>query len=137
MICQCTQCRKGTSSLFLVVHRLEPASCFSWLSEPTTLKDYQASPGANRGFCAECGSLVYWKRISKDRISLAVGTVDALYMFGEGADGIEVPEGGFGKALVSGLGLCEFTGNEIKGVTDDMPLLNRGTRSAGENPVDS
>lgn len=137
MICQCTQCRKGTASLFFVAHRVEPASgAFRWTKEPATLKDYSASPGALRGFCSVCGSQVYWRRKGLDRISFAVGTVDALYMFGEGADGVEVPMEGFGKALASGLGQCEWAGNEIKGVTDDMPLLFRGRRSLGDDEVD-
>jgi len=130
MICLCTQCRKNTSSLFYVAHRLEPASSFRWLGDPSTLKLFRASAAAERAFCADCGSFMFWRRVGgEDRLSFAVGTVDALYLIGEGAaEGSGIPEGGFGRALASGRGLVEWTAGEIKGVTDDMPLLHRGKR---------
>ena len=63
--CQCTQCRKQTSTLFLVSHRIRPAStAYRFTTPTTTLKDFEASPRAQRGFCAACGSLLYWR--SKD-----------------------------------------------------------------------
>ena len=137
MICQCSQCRKGTASLFFIAHRVAPASGFRWLKDPTTLKNYQASPAADRGFCGECGSWLYWRPRGHDRLSIGVGTVDPLYLAGDGADGVEVPEGGFGRALASGCGQAEWTRCEIKGVTDDMPLLHRGRRSAEDDAADA
>lgn len=62
---------------------------------------------------------------SSERITIAVGTVDPLYLFGEDADGKDVPEGGFGRALASGGGNHEWCRNEIKGVTDQIPILGR------------
>ena len=114
-----------------------PSAHFRWLADPKTLKKYHASAEAERGFCAECGSMIYWRKLERDKLSIAVGTVDPLYLFGEGADGVEVPREGFGRALASGLGQADFTGNEISGVTDDMPLLNRGRRSVGDGAQNS
>lgn len=119
-----------------MAHRVAPRSAFKWLKDPATLKDYSASPGRFRGFCSECGSQIYWHREDKDRISFTVGTVDSLYLIGEGADGVEVPKDGYGRALASGLGQHEWVGNAIKGVTDDMPLLCRGRISLTDDLYD-
>ncbi|SPO03248.1 uncharacterized protein DNG_05930 [Cephalotrichum gorgonifer] len=128
--CQCTQCRKNLSSLFLACHRIKPASCFQWTTDTSTLKHYRASKLASRPFCIECGSTIgYFPAVEGyDYVCIAVGTVDALYLFGEGADGVVVPKEGFGRALVNGLGPNLWCKNEIKGVTDNIPLLNRSER---------
>ncbi|KAH8678015.1 Mss4-like protein [Xylariales sp. PMI_506] len=141
--CQCTQDRKCTGSLWFQSHDLQPSTLFRWTSPTASLKDYSASPTALRGFCTGCGSFLYWKpvgsdddagaeREGQDRICIAVGSVDPLYLFGEGADGVEVPEGGFGFALANGGGRHLWCDNEIKGVTDKLPILGyeRGTRWA-------
>jgi len=52
--------------------------------------------------------------------------VDPLYLFGDGAgEGNGVPKGGYGIALANGGGSHEWCGNEIKGVTDNIPFLGR------------
>jgi len=56
-------------------------------------------------------------------VSFSIGTIDPLYLFGEGADGVEVPKEGFGLALANGLEGSIWKENEIKGVTDRMELL--------------
>ncbi|KAI0400652.1 Mss4-like protein [Xylaria palmicola] len=129
--CQCTQCRKNTGSLFFPSHRL-PLSAFRWTSSTTdALGRYNATPGAERGFCTRCGSFLYWRRASPDsgEITIAIGTVDPLFLFGEGADGVGVPKQGFGVALANGGGGHEWCANEIPGVTDEMGYLHgRGKR---------
>lgn len=60
---------------------------------------------------------------------MAVGTIDPLYLIGEGAgEGGEVPKTGFGNVLVNAKGHHEYTVCEIKGVTDGMEYLWKGTR---------
>ncbi|GAB1319170.1 hypothetical protein MFIFM68171_09380 [Madurella fahalii] len=130
--CQCTQCRKQTGSLFFSYQTVTPSAAFQWISPSTsTLKLYQASPMAERAFCGDCGSFIYWKAKDSDRVSFTLGTVDPLYLFGEGADGKEVPEGGFGMALANGGGEHSWCKNEIKGVTDEASLgfMKKGTRT--------
>lgn len=41
-----------------------------------TLLWYCATAQARRGFCATCGSALFWQRISSDRISVAAGSLD-------------------------------------------------------------
>ncbi|KAI8623323.1 Mss4-like protein [Xylariaceae sp. FL1651] len=130
--CQCTQCRKNTGSLFYPAHSVSQSSAFRWTGASTdTLGHYRATPDAERGFCTRCGSFMYWKRIKPgaDNLSVAVGTIDPLFLFGEGADGVEVPKGGFGMALANGAGGHEWCDNEIPGITDKMGCLSeRGRR---------
>ncbi|KAM0426417.1 hypothetical protein ACHAPT_008464 [Fusarium lateritium] len=138
-ICQCTQCRKQTGGLFYASYSV-PTTALEWTSDTTkTLKKYHATEGTNRGFCQNCGTFLFWHPEGSETISFSIGSVDALYLFGEGAGKTgnnEVPQEGFGRALCSGLGNVEWCCNDIKGVTDDMPLLLRGTRHQGDSRDD-
>jgi hypothetical protein len=114
--CQCTQCRRNTGSLFFSAHAV-PVSSFAYTTPTTTLKNYYATAGCQRGFCTECGSFLYWNSEGDDTIELAVGCFDPEFLFGEeGAGG----RGGFGLALAGGRGTNFWCLNEIKGVTDQM-----------------
>jgi hypothetical protein len=112
-----------------------PYSAFKWTKDPKTLKTFIAiAGGAPRGFCGDCGSWIYFRSEGADRITVTYGSIDPLYLWGEGADGVEVPKGGFGKALASGLGGHWYTDNAIPEVTDNIPLLNKGgDRFRGDN----
>ena len=111
-----------------------PSSLFTWTTPTTTLRNYYCSPGNARGFCSGCGTFLYWRRESGPNINIAIGTVDPLYLFGEGWEksGGEVPKGGFGRALANGCGGHEWTWNEIPGVTDGLDLVGAGERGRGE-----
>lgn len=130
-------CRKGTSSLFYMYHQV-PRSAFTWTTPTDTLKDYYHTEGNARGFCRECGTFLYWRRDGGHNTSIPVGTVDPLYLFGEGweeSNG-KVPQGGFGRALANGCGGHEWVANEIPGVTDKLDLVGgdgRGTRVKTED----
>ncbi|KAK3390771.1 Mss4-like protein [Podospora didyma] len=143
--CQCTQCRKQTASLFLLSHNA-PDAAFQLTGDLSALKHFNASPSAERGFCSQCGSFLYWRPKNRPNpyYCFTVGTVDPLYLFGEGADGVEtggqdepVPKGGYGVALASGQGHHYYCANEIPGVTDNIPLLGLGgkggTRFQGDD----
>ncbi|KAI1418850.1 Mss4-like protein [Xylaria sp. FL1777] len=134
--CQCTQCRKNTGSFFLASHHVA-CSAFRWTSADTdSLRRYNTTPAAERGSCTKCGSFLYWRRVipEADSIHVAVGSIDPLFLFGEGADGVEVPMGGFGVALANGTGGHVWCANEIPGVTDKMEYLHeRGRRWAEDN----
>ncbi|KXJ92798.1 Mss4-like protein [Microdochium bolleyi] len=150
--CQCTQCRKNVSHLFFMYYKV-PKSGFRWFTSdsttsnadlvdfstsPKALKHFQASKGHSRGFCTECGSMMYWSRDAGPNVSVAIGTVDPLYLFGEGAGGDgearDVPKGGYGLVLASGGGGHEWIQNEIPGVTDKLSILGfvRGERCVSE-----
>ncbi|ETS79486.1 hypothetical protein PFICI_09339 [Pestalotiopsis fici W106-1] len=133
--CQCTMDRKATGSLWFQYHQVRANSAFRFTSPTASLKHYISSAGTQRGFCGECGSFLYVRPAASEdykRVTIAVGSVDALYLFGEDADGDEVPVGGFGRALANGWGDHEWCHNEIPGVTDKISILGyeRGKRWA-------
>ena len=69
--CHCTQCRKQTGHYFASsdVPRaaLHVTGNVSW---------YASSEKVRRGFCARCGSTLFWDPIRKDRIAIALGAFD-------------------------------------------------------------
>ncbi|KAK3306825.1 uncharacterized protein B0T15DRAFT_552908 [Chaetomium strumarium] len=126
--CQCTHCRKQTGSLFVSVHMVTPASTsFYFITDTRTLQANRINETAEYLICKCCGSFICWRLTSAwtDLVCFTVGTVDPLYLFGEGADGVEVPWEGFGMALANGGGTHLYCMNEIRGVTDEIEILGR------------
>ncbi|KAF5692731.1 glutathione-dependent formaldehyde-activating gfa [Fusarium denticulatum] len=132
-ICQCTQCRKQTGSFFLATLNA-PVSAIEWQGDSEDkIKRYRKSENIARGFCGDCGSFLFWHPNGRD-VSIAIGSLDPLYLFGEGVeDKSEVPTDGFAKEIFSGHFKVEFCESEIKGVTDDMPILHKGQRYQGDS----
>ncbi|RKK12512.1 hypothetical protein BFJ66_g2059 [Fusarium oxysporum f. sp. cepae] len=133
-ICQCTQCRKQTGSFFLATLTV-PVSAIEWQGDSVDkIKRYRKSKNIARGFCGDCGSFLFWHPDGKD-ISVATGSLDAMYLFGEGVEDTKggVPQEGFAKEIFSGHFNVEFCESEIKGVTDDMPILHKGKRCQGDS----
>jgi len=109
-----------------------PYASVTWTTTLDTLKKFYCTEGNARGFCGECGTFLFWRHESGPNISIAIGTVDPLYLFGEGWESTngEVPKGGFGRALASSGGGHEWVQNEIPGVTDNLELVGVGGRGA-------
>ncbi len=72
--CHCGQCRKQ-SGHFWCATNAEDAD-FK-LTAQDGLRWYDASDIAKRGFCANCGSFLFWKRQGADRIAIAMGSFDS------------------------------------------------------------
>jgi hypothetical protein len=70
-------------------------------------------------------------------VCFTIGSVDPLYLFGDGADGVEVPKKGFGLALGNAEGGHYWVGNEVKGLTDEGGLLPLGKDGRGGKFVDN
>ncbi|MEM9844981.1 MAG: GFA family protein [Pseudomonadota bacterium] len=70
-VCHCPQCRKQSGHLWSSAYAPEPAvkieGPVSW---------YEASATAKRGFCARCGSFLFWKAHDEDTMSFALGAID-------------------------------------------------------------
>ena len=107
-----------------------PFTSLTWTTPTETLKNYHCTEGHARGFCSQCGSFMYWRREAGPNISVAIGTVDPLYLFGEGWEKTqgEVKPGGFGRALANSCGGHEWVQNEVPGVTDNLELVGVGGR---------
>ena len=76
--CHCSQCRKQSG------HFWASSGCaiedFNLLTEES-LKWYRASDFASRGFCAKCGSALFWKHDGEDRMSFSAGSLDGAESF--------------------------------------------------------
>lgn len=70
--CHCTQCRK--SSGHYVAATQAAADDIEIAGE--TLRWFRSSEVAERGFCAACGSNLFWRRFGDPRISIMAGTLD-------------------------------------------------------------
>jgi hypothetical protein len=73
IVCHCIQCRKQTGSM---MHSTSVSINKFRLTEQRGLKWYRASDIAARGFCGDCGSVLFWKPDTADRISFTAGSID-------------------------------------------------------------
>lgn len=71
--CHCIECRKS-SGHYTAATSVKPEDLN--LVNSTGLSWYRSSETAQRGFCRECGSTLFWKPDSGDRVSIYVGSVD-------------------------------------------------------------
>ena len=73
VMCHCTQCRRSTGHVMASTaarhadFRLVVGDGLAW---------YPSSGEARRGFCARCGSTLFWQGVGRDYISIAAGTLD-------------------------------------------------------------
>lgn len=71
--CHCGQCRKQSGHYWASTNvkeadvKIEGADKLTW---------FQSSPKVKRGFCAQCGSFLFWNANTKDQIAIALGAFD-------------------------------------------------------------
>jgi hypothetical protein len=70
--CHCNQCRK-TSGHYVAATQAHRDNV---TIRSQTLKWFQSSQTAERGFCGTCGSNLFWRRFDTDLISIWAGTID-------------------------------------------------------------
>ena len=71
--CHCNQCRKQTGTYMSAT----AASNDDFkLTEARGLKWFRSSESAQRGFCGECGSVLFWKGDGLNYTSIAAGSID-------------------------------------------------------------
>ncbi|MBS0397820.1 MAG: GFA family protein [Proteobacteria bacterium] len=71
--CHCSQCRR-TSGHFVAATSIA-ADRLELLSD-ATLRWYESSATARRGFCSRCGGNLFWRRKEGPEISIMAGTLD-------------------------------------------------------------
>lgn len=74
MICHCTQCAQWTGHQ--VAATAVSPDRMRLTKGTNALRWYRSSDHAERGFCATCGSSLFWRRVSGDSISVMAGTLD-------------------------------------------------------------
>jgi hypothetical protein len=73
VMCHCKQCQRQTGSVMAATaSRLQDFRLLA--QEP--LRWFAASSEAQRGFCANCGSTLFWQAHGRDYVSIAAGTLD-------------------------------------------------------------
>ncbi len=70
--CHCSQCRKQSGHFWASAH--VPDQNLT-LTTQDSLRWYNASGTAKRGFCSTCGSFLFWKHNDEDNISVAMGAL--------------------------------------------------------------
>src|SRR5215467_598152 len=73
VLCHCTQCRRSTGH-FMAATAARHVDFR--LTEESELRWYVSSDSARRGFCARCGSTLFWQGAGRDYVSIAAGTLD-------------------------------------------------------------
>ena len=69
--CHCTQCRKTTGHFW--------AACSAASDDIAVTGDvtwFRSSDTAERGFCATCGSTLFWRLDGEGRTSFSAGAID-------------------------------------------------------------
>ncbi len=71
--CHCGQCRRtsGHHGAFAAAAKADLA-----VTEARGLKWYESSDLARRGFCAACGSTLFWEAHERDETAIAAGSLD-------------------------------------------------------------
>lgn len=72
--CHCTQCRKQSGHVWASTDVPRAAVTINGADRLTW---YQSSPKVRRGFCANCGSVLFWDPPGRDTIAIAMGAFDA------------------------------------------------------------
>ena len=68
--CHCSQCRRQTGLYYATT---DAALSEVEISGREKIGAYRASPDAERAFCRDCGSALYWRGDGEARISLMAG----------------------------------------------------------------
>ncbi len=71
--CHCPQCRKQTGTYMSATACADQDLVFT---RTGGLKWYRSSDEAKRGFCGDCGSVLFWKYDGRDTTSIAAGAID-------------------------------------------------------------
>ena len=71
--CHCGKCRKHSGHYFASTDVLKSAVT---IRGEENISWYRSSEQVRRGFCAACGSSLFWDPLSKDKIAVAMGAFD-------------------------------------------------------------
>ena len=72
--CHCSQCRRQTGLYFAATDANDRD--FRLTAGEDMVQWYRSSPEAQRGFCRQCGTVLFWKADDSERISILAGSFD-------------------------------------------------------------
>jgi len=76
LVCHCSECRRwtGAAAAFTACRRerlaFDDQRGLRWIDSPAS------DAHARRGFCAECGSSLFWDAPGRDYVAIAAGSLD-------------------------------------------------------------
>jgi hypothetical protein len=87
-ICHCRMCQKAAGNIFISLVGT-PKDALEWTrGKPAT---WLSSAHVERGFCARCGTPLFYNDVTVDRLNLTIGSLDHPEQFPPvGQDGTEV-----------------------------------------------
>ena len=112
--CHCSQCRRQSGHHYAATN---VADADLDITGAERLTWYRASDFARRGFCATCGSALFWKRDGADDISIMAGAFDRPSGL-EGGIHIFVADKGDYYEIADGLPQYERSSSDVKVVGD-------------------
>ncbi len=71
--CHCSQCRRGHGAAAAYAATARASLCFDALA---TLRWYEASTRARRGFCGHCGCSLLWDAFGAPDVCIAAAAID-------------------------------------------------------------
>jgi len=77
-LCHCRMCQKAVGNIFAALVAA-PKSALTWTRGAPA--EFQSSDHATRGFCAACGTPLYYSSLDNDRINLTIGSLDEAEKF--------------------------------------------------------
>ncbi|WP_298255981.1 GFA family protein [uncultured Litoreibacter sp.] len=118
--CHCSMCRRWTGGVFLALSVLPDAMTFEGEAH---IQLFQSSPWAERGFCKNCGSSLFYR-------VTAAGKEQGIYHIGAGTmndlDGITLSQQLFIDQKPDGYSFCETTADLTQEQVEAM-FANLGT----------
>ncbi len=72
-VCHCRMCQKAFGNYFAPLAGVRLGD-FAWIQGTPGV--FKSSEAAERGFCRDCGTPLFFRYVDKDRISLALGSLD-------------------------------------------------------------
>jgi hypothetical protein len=72
-LCHCRMCQKAAGNYFMPLASAEEAGFSLTRGEPTW---FQSSDPVKRGFCAKCGTPLFFKTIGSQTIAVTLGSLD-------------------------------------------------------------
>jgi hypothetical protein len=72
-ICHCRMCQRATGGLFLASAGV-PRAQFAWTRGQPAV--FRSSSVAERGYCRDCGTPLFFRYLAKDTIDVTIGSLD-------------------------------------------------------------
>ena len=72
-VCHCRMCQKAFGNYFAPLAGVHPED-FAWVKGTPGM--FRSSAAAERGFCRDCGTPLFFRYVDKDRISVSLGSLD-------------------------------------------------------------